>query len=768
MKILIVLIFFTRFAHSLVINRHDFCADQAFLKNLQSTKSFRVEGKPPHPALISTVAQLIEEYKIPGPLVLHFTDLVGPKKVWSLPLSREKHIYFAKNSVDLLLGIELEKVADEVCRPDWHGKKTFEIVYTNTVLEQFLRHAGTKESLSEVIKNKTGLRLRGNPGESHYESEMDFRTEELVTLIKQLSDLPREVFSKMKLKRLSRYRYGADLPAENAAGMYVENEQVILLCDKAFMDNKEDIYGEGTLLHEMGHAYWFGMGDDFRTKYIDISWIKKDSRWELKTERSSDFISDYAMTKPEEDFAEHFSGYVHQPEYLKKLAQVKHDFFHKTVFTDTTYFSTVAKNAKVYIESPVPDTKKPWLEKSLAESFSQSLRVLDLSTQASELTVVVNGAKDDISGIAPTLQTFQHEKNPKYRVFLDLNPEIQSDGTTTLKGSVKTDPNKLAAGLYMPTTFSLRDFAGNREYYDSKKLQGIQIHGLLSVDESPKEEIDFRNIKLEEAPPIQGFPGVKLTLPVHYKESMESIHLNWEFPVLEGKTTHVCTFDERSMKKDIPCVTQAKPGSPIQLQLYFYKSYPSSLIKLASFVINHKGTEENGKTRHSYIVPADIEAATSRIETGLSKLEQLDLSVNEMKLAAVTQANSEGGDQNIAFSVPLIKRDAGEFEIYVNVRSPSGMKMSALVTESFKKKYEIQNIQGVDYLNFHLPLKKNPEEGEYIVESFELRTKHSKTKPRNPSPPLDLDGLAVQKIKLLERGIKKTFTITDEKIIRHN
>jgi hypothetical protein len=102
------------------------------------------------------------------------------------------------------------------------------------------------------------------------------------------------------------------------------------------------------------------------------------------------------------------------------------------------------------------------------------------------------------------------------------------------------------------------------------------------------------------------------------------------------------------------------------------------------------------------------------------------------------------------------------------VRSPSGVKVSTLVTESLRKKYEVQTIQGVEYLNFHLPLKKNPEEGEYIVESFELRTKHSKTKPRNPHLPLDLDGLAVQKIKLLERGIKKTFTISDEKIIRHN
>jgi hypothetical protein len=769
MKFLFLFFFFNQTAYSLVINRDVFCADQTFVNNLQVSKSFRVEGAPPHPALVSTVAQLMDEYKVPGPLVLHFTDAVGPRKVWSLALSKEKHIYFAKNAVDLLLGIELEKVANEVCRKDWRGKKTFEIVYTNTVLEQFLRHTGTKESLSEVIQKKTGLRLRGNPGEPHFEVEMDFRTEELVTLIKQLSDLPSEVFSKMKLKRLSRYRYGADLPKESASGIYIEKDEIILLCDKAFMDNIEDVYGEGTLLHEMGHAYWYGTSESLRIQFLDISWVKKGNDWEKKTDRSEAFISEYAMTKPEEDFAEHFSGYVHQPEYLKKLAQIKHDFFHKNIFTDTTYFSTVAKNAKVFIESPVPDTKKPWLEKSLGESFSTSIRVNNPSTQASEVAVEVTGARDDISGIAPTLQVFEHEKNSKYRVFVDLNPVAQAGGSFSLKGVVQTNPSKLAPGIYQPSTFSLRDMAGNREYYETKALKGIHLHGLLSIEEVAKEEIDFSKIKIEEAMLIQGFPGVKVTLPLNFKESMEYIHLNWEFTGLEGKTTHVCHFKAKPLKNSIPCYAEAKPGEPIKLQLYFYKSYPSSLIKLASFVVHYMGTEATGKTRHSYTVPFGVETASARIETGHNNLDQLDLGVNDMKLAAVTQTNSDGGDQNIAFSIPLVNRPAGEFEIYINVRSPSGVKVSALVSESSKKKkYEIVRINEIDYINFHLPLKKNPEEGEYIVESFELRTKHSSTRPQGLYLPLDLDGLAVQKIKLLERGIKKTFTISDEKIIRHN
>ena len=66
-------------------------------------------------------------------------------------------------------------------------------------------------------------------------------------------------------------------------------------------------------------------------------------------------------------------------------------------------------------------------------------------------------------------------------------------------------------------------------------------------------------------------------------------------------------------------------------------------------------------------------------------------------------------------------------------------------------------------LKYTIPLKKNPEDGVYIVESFELSTKYP-----HPYPlilPLDQNGVSVRKIKLLERGIKRTFTISDDKII---
>ncbi|MFY7927746.1 MAG: hypothetical protein ACOVS5_02640, partial [Oligoflexus sp.] len=168
-------------SEAITIGRSAFCTSAEASRTYRSKMNFRVEGTPPHPSLLSTVSYLIDQYQIPGPLVLHFTQEVGPRKVWSTESAGERHLYFAKNAVDLLLGVEIEKVAKEVCAPGWSGEKTFEVVYTNTVLEQFLRNANTREGLERYIRNKTGWKLRGSPGDSHYAQEQDFRKEELVT-----------------------------------------------------------------------------------------------------------------------------------------------------------------------------------------------------------------------------------------------------------------------------------------------------------------------------------------------------------------------------------------------------------------------------------------------------------------------------------------------------------------------------------------------------------------------------------------------------------
>jgi hypothetical protein len=137
-----------------------------------------------------------------------------------------------------------------------------------------------------------------------------------------------------------------------------------------------------------------------------------------------------------------------------------------------------------------------------------------------------------------------------------------------------------------------------------------------------------------------------------------------------------------------------------------------------------------------------------------------------MKLSTQTKLNEHQGDQNIEVLIPLMNRDAGKFQIYTSITSPSGKRITELTSENSKKKFTLTKISGIDYVSFTIPLKKNPEEGEYILESFEIQTLYDR--PSRPFLPLDQNNIADKKIKLLERGIRKTFTISEDRIIRLN
>src|SRR5690606_13983111 len=148
---------------------------------------------------------------------------------------------------------------------------------------------------------------------------------------------------------------------------------------KAF--NSGDIYGEDTLLHEMAHALWSGLNEPLKRSFSNISWNDQMGRWSPKLQNSKGFISNYAMTSPEEDFAESFSAFIHQPEKLRAEADKKYQWFRSNLFLDTEYFSFVHDSAKVYVPSEKPDVKKPWLlgttnEKITYEVIGSSTKIL--------------------------------------------------------------------------------------------------------------------------------------------------------------------------------------------------------------------------------------------------------------------------------------------------------------------------------------------------------------------------------------------------------
>lgn len=762
--ILILLSLFVNSAHALEMTKREFCTTVELSKNPANRIEFKTVGKPPHPALINTVLKVIDEFNLPGPFIFHFTDHQGPKKVWSLKLSDGNHIYFSKNAPDLLLGIELEKIENEVCRTEWTGRKNFTITYTNTVVEQFLRHAGTKESLTQTLERRTGWKLRGSPGDRYFEEEQDFRTEELVTIVKQLMDIPPDVLRKMKIKKMTRWRYGAPLPEKNAAALYLPFEQKIIFGDSALMDKEMDLYGEGTVLHEMGHAFWFAQTERFKEDFSSISWIRSGTGWEKKNSDSSGFVTEYSTKSPEEDFADHFSAYMHQPELLNRMAPIKSDFLQKRVFTDSVYFTTVAENAKVKIDSPTPDTKDPWLEKEYKNSLVINVKNSNDKSKVAEIDLKISGARDDLSGIASCLMALEHVEDSNYKVFLNLRPEIQADGSYSLSVKVQTDPNKLAPGLYRLSPLPLTDLAGNQNFYKAQDIPEVFLDGFLSLDKQGFAPVDLSKIILTNLPSIDGYPGVKLELPIKYEENIYSAHITWEFVSLEGKTLHVCLSYDRP-RSGQPCLITEKYGDNLAFQSYFQKDYPDSKIKLASLKIKRKATTKNAEDSQDIIIPVNTPHLSTEIKTGRDSLNLLDLEVNQMKLKAVKESNDLGGDQNIELTLPLLNHEAGKYDIMTTIRSPTGKQILKIVKEDSKiNNAEIFVKNEIKFIRFKVPLKKNPEDGEYMIESFEIKTDYA----RYYKLPLDQNRLSIKKIKLIERGIRRSFTITNEKFTNLN
>ena len=84
----------------------------------------------------------------------------------------------------------------------------------------------------------------------------------------------------------------------------------------------------------MGHAFWYGLPSDIQDRYRELSWRKRSGDWVSKAD-SSNFISAYATENPEEDFAEHFSAFIHMNERLKAMAKDKWKFFKDILFPNT-------------------------------------------------------------------------------------------------------------------------------------------------------------------------------------------------------------------------------------------------------------------------------------------------------------------------------------------------------------------------------------------------------------------------------------------------
>jgi hypothetical protein len=715
-------------------------------------KSILLKGNVPNEHLLFLLMDLFEQYKVDGPLVISFTDEVGPEKI---AITRQKDrpnlVKVSRNADELLLGTSLDRIAKEVCRKK-SSKRTFTIDYTNTVFEQFLRTFAKREILIDKLAKHTGLRFRSRPTEIGFSQEQEFRKEELITIYKQFVDIPRHVYKKMSLDKIVRYRMGYEIDA-NVAADYVHKYKRIRLSDAATMEGS-DIFGEGTIIHEMGHAFNYGVSPTLMNEYFKISWTKGTHKWKLKREDSKGMISDYSMKNEKEDFAEHFSAFVHRPEALKQASMEKFLFFKYKIFKDTEYFTTAAKNAKVSINSDITDLNKP----SLTDSLSRSVEVEKTGRATDQkVRVRITKARDDLSGIVETLISFTHVKNKRYTIFVKAKP-VKVGNYYNLEGETKIDKTKVANGKYQLTLLKIEDGAGNKKFYKASPISEIDVAGDLSADQDDSKDLNFRRIKMSSLESNDN-PRVEIILPTIHEENLDSIHLNWMINSLEEKTTHVINKFHSNIG-----------DSSIKTIVRFYKQYPSGTVSLTSIVLRYKGTKYSGKRQERHLVPTGFSNTKVFINTPTKQFSLNTASLNRIKLTAKMRKNKKGGKHNIIVEIPMSNIvDSSTTTLGIKFRDPKGKQIYVYSSDSSRKRSEYEDSvdsNGNPVIKIVVPLKKFPVSGEYIFESIKVETK---LRPRyNALEPIDLGKGLIKRYKLIERGIRKTFSISDDNKLRLN
>jgi hypothetical protein len=740
-------------AWGLEISHKDFCLQYATgvgekaVRTELLTRRIKVdEGVNPH--LLGVLVGIFREYQFYGPLKIKLDDSAGPRKAWVTGTGDERTLWLARNAADLILGAEIEKITTQVCQGDTSKTHNVSLSWTNTVYEQVMRTLIPAASISKQFQAKSGWQLGSPATDADSTLEQPFRDEEIVTITKQFIDLPHEVLRGFDLKYLARARVGRNV--DNAAGIYYIEKKKILLTDAAFYNSME-MYGEGTVLHEFGHAWWFAQNAYFHKLFNQISWQLNGDKWEKKESGIKGFVSLYATTKPEEDFAESFSAYIHQPEKLKDTAFEKFRFLRKHVFQDVTYFSTVAENAKVFVDSQTTDKKPPILTDLLRKCLKLTLAPMvdnkvTVKARLGCFWDLMSGPADEL------LISLKHRQEQDSQILITLKPLPRKPGEDwVLEGEGHDKYEDLVKGQYWVPQVALKDKAGNMDFVTGEDGPFVTLDGGMGTGRLSKPPLDWNRIKLTPVEPVNGHPGYELELPIAHDENLKSGHFNWFHRSTQEKTAHVLNFERAD-------ANTSKPGdAKIKGVIYFHKGHLAGDLLLSTLTLFYKGSSTTLPQDHEYVYPTSDKEIIHRATS--SQDLRGDVDVNRMNLSAVEGPNKEGGKWSIRMRVPITSPKETQFSMTIWVRAPSGNRLlfSAYERSLAREGHRVYEEAGQLWLEANLPLKIHPERGDYIFESIEIENEVKREK----SDPYGLDLMKfVRKIKLLERGIRKEFKIT--------
>lgn len=583
------------------------------IRRLRSNPSIKVVGKM-HPSLemyLSILFDLIPPEK--GLIVKQSKNKLTGSLVSSRRTKNSITLEFSNDAQDALYTHQLSLFYNEYIKTATKPTESdfwIKIRYDNELALQLIPFITTPQGLKKRMTNIFGIRFEAKPSDPYRMQYVEFSHTELATIFKELVDLPESIRSKLNLFEIVRWAHGYHPPG-SAAGSY--GTGTIHLNDWSFSP-RGDALGEDVILHELGHALWFGaLTEEVRAAYQDLSWTKNTEGLRIKVGEDY-FVTAYAKTNPGEDFAEHFADYVYNRERIEKLARKKFDWLFSNIF-DSVYFTYGYEKFEVVLISEDADTEAPKIDSAAIDAMTTGCK-LD-KAKLCTFGVSLAGIKDEKSGIKEVVLTYKSPEDPTgFRI--DLNDLDLMNPKRGLYERFKDQWFSLPEDRkYCVSTITVLDRSAKSTTYDNLKTGCVTIpKTVVSKTKQPpppltnetREPGRILNAPSEEKPP--GPNPVFRTSKPYYRALNKTEFLSYETEGKKGYLVSMPIPHKRDIDNIVLQFTDDKGGHfkfevPkekfltkyrdrfIKFKIVFPQEMSTRNIRLNSFTILKRGFDMN-------------------------------------------------------------------------------------------------------------------------------------------------------------------------------
>lgn len=622
-----------------------------------------------------------------------------------------------------------------------------EFTYSNTLFSQLNDIFLSRTVAQNILLREYGISTSINSSEENYEMQEALSGSALLLILKQFKDLPPSVMLLMKLERIVSMKQGYMFvnhrgeEDENIVARYNGSTQTIKIRHDAFFEMNAQ-KGEGTVLHEIGHAVWEGMTTEQRNSYLNISWQYNGSKWVTRA-GNTEFVSEYSITEPGEDFPEHFSNYLANSKLLFNRAPTKYKWLKESLFSNFEYVDIVAANLKHYIDSENPDTKAPWVENPSSEFLK--IKILESTPTTVTIQSDAYGLMDDVSGITSVV------------AFLYTNNEIAS---LIFLQPVPNDP-----GHYSFThTFSLSKFLPNSK---------VVLTGLMLKDNAGNDaDIGGRSNSVN----VSGYyvepkPATVINLTSNSSPAIftnSNVENTWDrddtivqVSLAVAHTTGLTSAEVSMLAEDGRPVSfrvesnqfNSKPGDTnVRFSLRIPGTTPAQFFTLQTVKLNKGSSIENLYFPDDRRFSIYHLAANQKIPN-----TPADITVEQVKMRSENERNYLGGSKVIYVEIPVTGIDAGHIgSASATIRTPAGVNISNYMGDIVERRM----VNGVLFVTYKVALGPNHARGEYIITELDVSETISAPQPKSNLGTVvnsnDLNIINGKVIVTLGRGIKTT------------